>query len=1145
MNLNKLQKYILDAISSPKTFLLLENRIRQRENASVTGLFGSSLACVIAALRRTIQSPFCIVTSKQERADEVFDDLEFFGCNSVFHFPTWEFLPYDPDEPHMDIAAKQLDTYGALLEMNRGKTRPAEEAPIIVAPLDALFPQILSPDFYETLCLNLSWGQEVNIEDLAKRLLDIGYSRTPMVEARGEFSIRGGIVDIFPLNLPDPVRLDLFGSEIESIRFFDPYTQRSRKSDENAESIAIAPAQISGMIHKSVERKIPLAPFFTCLAPGTILFFDEPPAFTELSRHFEELVERQYFEASASGVEHIPPHVLYTDWPGLSSMAEKFQIISHTALPLYGTSTEEFIRFVTSSFHDVEPSLDHYMDLMKRRQNEDFVINVVCDNEGQLQRFDELLRERELSAVKFDPAKPDSAPWKSQILPGELKDIILSVGSLHEGFLFSEAKILLLTDREIFGRYKRRHIYRKIYKGTPISAPSEIKRGDYIVHLEHGIGQFLGIRTQNIDGRSVDLLELLYADNARLLVPVERIKSVQKYSLVENVQPPLDELGSKRWLQRKRKTEEKIENMARELLMLYARREIARSYTFGTDSVWQSEFESSFIYEETPDQLTAIQQVKRDLEEDKPMDRLVCGDVGYGKTEVAIRAAFKAVQEHKQVAVLAPTTILCQQHYHTFSERFAEYPFKVEMLSRFRTHAEQKQILQRIKNGEIHIIIGTHRLLSKDVAFSDLGLVVVDEEQRFGVRHKERLKELRTTVHFMTLTATPIPRTLYMALSGLRDLSIINTPPPNRLPIKTKIIHWDDELIREAIMREMNRGGQIFFVHNRILNIDQMGRRLQDIVPDLKICIAHGRLHEHELEQVMIDFIDRKYDLLLSTTIIENGLDIPNVNTIVINRADAFGLAQLYQLRGRVGRDVKKAYAYLITPHGEPITDAAIRRLAAIEEFTELGVGFNIAMRDLEIRGSGNLLGKEQHGCIMSVGFDFYCKLLEKTVKRLKGEKVEEERPVEIKWSVESHLPADYIPVESQRVGIYKRLSEAESTDTIRDIREELRDRYGELPGSAQNLLKIAEIRVLASKIGLSKVILASEGFKVTDGTEKDIMELREEFDQARIHADEPMRIKVEDPKTLSIVYPSWSSAPQLDKALKLFSHFPLKTSIE
>jgi len=1139
VNLNKLQKYILDEISLSKTFIALEHRIIERKNTSITGIFGSALACIIATLRCKTSAPFCIVTAKQERADEIFDDLEFFGCDSVFHFPSWEVLPYEPDEPHMDIAAKQLDTYGALLEMNRGKTWPAEEAPIIVAPLDALFPQILSLDFFETLCLKLSWGEEMNIEDLARRLSDIGYSRTPMVEARGEFSIRGGIVDIFPLNLPDPVRLDLFGREIESIRFFDPYTQRSFKSDENGESITIAPAQIFGMIHKSVERKIPLAPFFPCLAPGTILIFDELAAFPEMSRHFEELLERQYFEASARGEEHIPPHILYTDWQTLSSESGKFQLISHTALPVYGSSGDESLRFVTSSFHEMEPSLDYYMDLMKRRQDEDFTVCVVCDNEGQLQRFDELLRERELSALKFDPAKPDSATWKSQIQPGELKDIILSVGSLHEGFLVSEAKILLLTDREIFGRYKRRHIYRKIYKGTPISAPSEIKRGDYIVHLEHGIGQFLGIRTQNIDGRNVDLLELLYADNARLLVPVERIKSVQKYSLVENVQPPLDELGSKRWLQRKKKTEEKIENMARELLILYAQREIARSYTFSPDSVWQSEFESSFIYEETPDQLTAIQQVKRDLEEDKPMDRLVCGDVGYGKTEVAIRAAFKAVQEHKQVAVLAPTTILCQQHYNTFSERFAEYPFKVEMLSRFRTHTEQKKILQRLKNGEIHIIIGTHRLLSKDVAFSDLGLVVVDEEQRFGVRHKERLKELRTTVHFMTLTATPIPRTLYMALSGLRDLSIINTPPPNRLPIKTKIIHWDDELIREAIMREMNRGGQIFFVHNRINNIDQMARRLQDIVPDLKICIGHGRLHEHELEQVMIDFIDRKYDLLLSTTIIENGLDIPNVNTIIINRADAFGLAQLYQLRGRVGRDVKKAYAYLITPHGEPITDAAVRRLAAIEEFTELGVGFNIAMRDLEIRGSGNILGKEQHGCIMSVGFDFYCKLLEKTVKRLKGEKVEEERPVEIKWSVESQLPADYIPVESQRVGIYKRLSEAASSETIRDIREELRDRYGELPGPAENLLKIAELRVLASIIGLSKVILTSEGFKMTDGTEKDIIQLRDNFDEARMHTGEPFRIKVEDPKTLSIVYPSWSSAPQLDKALKLLSHFP------
>jgi len=532
--------------------------------------------------------------------------------------------------------------------------------------------------------------------------------------------------------------------------------------------------------------------------------------------------------------------------------------------------------------------------------------------------------------------------------------------------------------------------------------------------------------------------------------------------------------------------------------------------------------------------LTAIQQVKRDLESEKPMDRLVCGDVAYGKTEVAIRAAFKVAQEGKQVAILAPTTILCQQHYKTFSERFAEYPFKVEMLSRFRTRSQQQKILQMLKNGEIHIIMGTHRLLSKDVEFLDLGLVVVDEEQRFGVRHKERLKDLRASVDFLTLTATPIPRTLYMALSGLRDLSIINTSPPDRLPIRTKIIHWDDEMIREAILRELNRGGQIFFVHNRIHSINQVAERLLQIVPDLNLAIAHGRLNERQLEKVMLDFIDRKYDLLLSTTIIENGLDIPNVNTMIINRADAFGLAQLYQLRGRVGRDVKRAYAYLITPTGEAITDAAVKRLAAIEEFTELGVGFNIAMRDLEIRGSGNLLGKEQHGCILSVGFDFYCSLLEKTVKRLKGEVVEEERPVEIKWSIASHIPADYIPVEAQRVGIYKRLSEATVLEKIADIREELRDRYGVLPGAVENLLKIAELRVMTSNLGLRKIILTSRGFKVaTEGRGEETKKVSEMLHHARKTLKDRLRIDTEDNAVIHIQYPAWQSQPQLDKALE------------
>ena len=654
--------------------------------------------------------------------------------------------------------------------------------------------------------------------------------------------------------------------------------------------------------------------------------------------------------------------------------------------------------------------------------------------------------------------------------------------------------LIFLTDREMFGRYKKRHIFRRFYKGIPVVSADEIKRGDYVVHIDHGIGKFLGIRQQIIDGKRVDLLQIEYQGQDKLLVPVDKIHKIQKYSGVEGLIPPVDKLGSKRWIIRKKKSQEAIEKMAKELLEIYARRKISKGYEYSPDTVWQTEFEATFPYEETPDQLRAIQEVKADLQSSRPMDRLVCGDVAYGKTEVAIRAAFKVVQENKQVALLCPTTILAQQHYRTFRERFAGFPTKIEMLSRFRTPKEQRDILHRLKYGDIDIVIGTHRLLSEDVEFCDLGLVIVDEEQRFGVRHKEKLKKMRASVDFLTLTATPIPRTLYMALSGLRDMSIINTPPPGRLPIKTKLIHFEPELIKEAIMREVNRGGQVYFVHNRIHNIHKVAEQIQKFLPNVSIAIAHGRMRERELEKVMIDFVERKYDVLISTTIIENGLDIPNVNTIIINRADAFGLAQLYQLRGRIGRDIRQAYAYLVVPKGQPITETALKRLAAIEEFTELGSGFNVAMRDLEIRGAGNLLGREQHGCIVSIGFDLYCQLLEQTIRRLKGEEIEEEAgPIEIRLEMDAYLPREYISVESLRLGVYKRLAQARSLETIEELKEELRDRYGRIPAVVENLLMIARLRVVSQNLGIKRILQNHYQFTIyTSGNLEDISTILE-----------------------------------------------------
>jgi transcription-repair coupling factor (superfamily II helicase) len=762
--------------------------------------------------------------------------------------------------------------------------------------------------------------------------------------------------------------------------------------------------------------------------------------------------------------------------------------------------------------------------------------------------MDEMLRENEIGAILWFADDPKSRlPAGSNIGRG-FREVIITTGLLHSGFILGESQLYILTDREIFGRYKRRHVYRKIYKGLPIADAREIRKGDYVVHIDHGVGRFEGIRTQNVDNKTTDFVELRYADEDVLLVPVEKIAYIQKYSGTESAAPTLDKLGGKRWIQRRKKSQEEIEKLAKELLELYARRAVSRGHDYGDDTLWQREFESSFLYTETPDQLRAIDDVKRDMASPKPMDRLVCGDVGYGKTEVAIRAAFKSILSKKQVALLCPTTILAQQHFNTFMERFADYPVRVEMISRFRTPAEVKKILAELREGNVNMIVGTHALLGKSVQFKDLGLVIVDEEQRFGVAHKERLKELRSNVDFLTLTATPIPRTLYMALSGLRDMSVINTPPADRHPIKTRVIHWDRDQIEEAILRELNRGGQVYFVHNRVQNINQIADKIKEIVPSARIAIGHGQMNEHELEQIMLDFIDQKYDILVSTTIIESGLDIPNVNTIIVNRADTLGLAQLYQIRGRVGRENRRAYAYLIVPGGQAITEQAVSRLAAIEEFTELGMGFNIAMRDMEIRGTGNLLGKEQHGTMNAIGFELYCRMLEDAVETLRGSIHDsEEREVEIQWKISAFLPADYIPVEAQRVMLYKKIAEAGSTADLDEIAAEMRDRFGEverqvfgadgsvkqveaLPAAVENLISVAKLRILGRRAGLRKIVLTQNGFKLFRPAA--VQELGPAVRSA-IHNENP-KVYTDDPNVLEFHYSDWAKRLQLPQAVQI-----------
>jgi transcription-repair coupling factor (superfamily II helicase) len=1123
-----------------------------RLRASALSIFAAALAQQSAGGGAKPRSFVLLVTSNAERASDHYEDLGFFGFVESFHFPKSELLPYEDEEASLEVQLKHLEVLHALATVeSRG------EPAVCVTSIEALLARVPGLDTIRAHLLTLRWGSNVDTLDLAGRLVGLGYERVPTVERRGEFSIRGGIVDIFPLDTEHGLRIDLFGSDIESIRWFDVHTQRSLRREGEIESITILPARERTLWEAALQRSAAgapghLVPFFELLPADAIVVFDTPETYSILAQNFHQTVDRRYRERAGGENPPPPPSQLYTSLDELMRSAARYRQVCHSVVE----EASALVDFGCNSFDNVTPSLEYYLAQARKQVAEGRTVCIVCDNTGQASRMEELLTEQGMpSAIVPDPnvdADEAGSPEVREFLrrfaaadaSSPLPEVIITVGDLHKGFVSLDAGLYIVTDREIFGRYRRRPVHRKLYKGVAIADAREIRPGEYVVHVDHGIGRFEGIRTQVVDGRVSDFVDIAYADGGRLLVPVEKISYVYKYTGPDQAEPQLDRLGSKRWIQRRKKSREAVEKLARELAVLYARRELAKGYSYGPDTHAQIEFEASFLYPETPDQLRAIAEVKADMRAELPMDRLLCGDVGFGKTEVAIRAAFKAIQEGKQVALLCPTTILAQQHYNTFRERFAGYPIRVELLSRFITPTEAKVVRERLSRGEAQMVIGTHAILSKNIEFADLGLVIVDEEQRFGVKQKERFKEIRANVDFLSLTATPIPRTLYMALSGLRSMSLIATPPANRHPVRTRIIHFDAEQIQEAVLRELNRDGQVFFVHNRIQGINQIAERLREIVPTARIAVAHGQMPDEELEEVMMKFIDGEYDVLVSTTIIENGLDIPNVNTIIINRADAFGLAQLYQLRGRVGREDRQAYAYLIVPHGQPVTEAAVARLAAIEEFAELGSGFHIAMRDLEIRGAGNLLGREQHGTIADVGFELYCKMLEEAVALVKGEaSAVQEHEIEIQWKLSAWLPADYIPVESQRVGLYKRIVEARSMSELHEISEEIRDRYGEvprrmpdgreieaLPEPVENLLAVAAMRVLGRRHRIDKIVLTSRGFKLHS------QHIVRDYGQAvaRCIRNGQPEVFVDNPHCLEFEYRDWATKNQTQEALRV-----------
>src|SRR5262245_1555975 len=990
--------------------------------ARADGLWGSSRLLVLAALARETGRPMlAIAASAGDRHRAARDAAFFLGALPVTGERGGRPAPSDV----LEFPSEQPAAWRG----GRHREHDAERAlychplrlgePVGIAPTPgALTLQLLSPQEFQARAYSIAAGQTVDREELVSALERAGYERVDAVVEVGQWSLRGGIVDIFSPAHGRPVRAEFFGDDVESLRAFDPTSQRSV---EPLKELAVLPLVTEG-------RASTLTAF---LPADTLVVLDDPT-----------LLEAPPDDAPSAE----PLHVLLKDFQRLE-------------MPLLAPPAASAGRIAmgTRSVGGFRGQFKTLAGEIRGWRDEGFTVRLVVDDERQAERLRQMLSEHELEA------------WPGATLLGT-EGLGVLVGELGAGFQLPALGVVVLAEQEIFGAQRRRLRRPLFQRGAAIAAFTDLAPNDLVVHEMHGIGRYHGLRTLSTDGRNADFLLLEYAEGGRLYLPVERLALISKYLGAPEGAARLDRLGGGAWQRVKESVRAGLRQMADELLRLYAARSVAERAAFGADSAWQGEFEAAFRFEETRDQLRAIEDVKADMSGRRPMDRLVAGDVGYGKTEVALRAAFKAGADGRQVAVLVPTTVLAQQHWNTFTDRFGPFPARVELLSRFRSAKEQKAVVEGLARGSVDVVIGTHRLLSKDVVFKNLGLLVIDEEHRFGVTHKERLKRLRTSVDVLTLTATPIPRTLYMSLSGVRDLSVIETPPLDRLPVETVVTSWSRGVIKEAIDRELARGGQVFFVHNRIQSLPSMTAFIRALCPSARIAMAHGQMGERELEAVMVKFVDGQIDVLVSTAIVESGLDIPASNTIIINRADRFGLAQLYQLRGRVGRERQQAYAYLLIPADGRLDETAQRRLRVIEEMTELGAGFRLAMRDLEIRGSGNLLGAAQSGHIAAVGFDLYTKLLGEAVSELRGEPAAERVDPVISADAEALLPEAYVPEVNQRLALYKRLTEIESAEEVAPMAAELIDRFGPPPPAVETLLDIVALRVLARALHVERL---------------------------------------------------------------------------
>ncbi|SPF39692.1 Transcription-repair-coupling factor [Candidatus Sulfotelmatobacter kueseliae] len=1071
----------------------------------VSGLTPTAKALLLVLLQRAADRPFVVVVNDNRAAEDFvpllrgFSELTAAGDpEAVVALPARDVLPFQNLSPHPEL---QEERATALWKIASGK------AAIVVSPIAATAIRLRSAEYYSDLARTVRRGESIDVDSLLGHLNTVGYSSADVVEMPGQYALRGGILDAYSPEAERPVRIEFFGDEVESIRRFDPASQRSSNPMDEALLLPLTETPVSdqllGAIHTRLSGKriagseeaveaavraggatvFPGWEFYAPVAgadrtvfellPRAAVLLDEPDLLrSEFDRFWTRVVETH----ERSGVGNlVRPEDLYLApdhwWKSVTLLFGAD--VEHLGVTR-GEDADSTVGFLTQStprFHGAVPVMLEEVRKLTREGNQ---VMFAVPNTGEIERLADIFTEYNVSFRLGSRTRGgETYADETSYFAGEVLTTTLAKAYVPDGVLLPEANLAVFGARDLFDEsdtVASRPQRQKSKVSAFLSDFRDLQVGDYVVHVEHGIGQYQGLKEINQGDGNAEFMLLEYAETARLYVPLTRLDLIQKYRSSEGAKPALSHLGTQAWAKTKARVRKAMKDMADELLKLYAARKLAQGHSFSADSEFVREFEDAFEFSETEDQAQAITDVIRDMESSQPMDRLLCGDVGYGKTEVAMRAAFKAVSDNKQVAVLAPTTVLAFQHYETFKQRFGPFPVTIEMISRFRNPKQQKEILQKLEAGKIDILIGTHRLLSKDLKFADLGLLIVDEEQRFGVRHKERIKQMRKQVDVLTMSATPIPRTLHMSLVGLRDMSVIETPPKDRMAIQTVVASWDDKLIQSAVEQELERGGQVYFVHNRVESIWEIAAKLQELAPKARIAVGHGQMSESELEKVMLKFMHHEADILVATTIIENGLDIPLCNTILINRADRLGLSELYQLRGRVGRSNRRAYAYLLIPREIELTPLARRRLAALKEFSDLGAGFKIAALDLELRGAGNLLGGEQSGHIEAVGFELYTQMLERAVREMKGETSPEEAETQLNLGLNIRIPADYIPEENQRLRMYKRVAGVETESQLGDVGAELQDRYGPPPPAVRNLLDYASLKLLCLRVGVNAI---------------------------------------------------------------------------